>query len=387
MSLQDLPIHVYYDNNFINNKLDDTEPISITINDSRNSPFLQLPKLYQLSVVRFQMDSSLPVFIPQIQKNQGNPNLTIYSITLKYKTFEFQKFIEYEPTDANIPVPISINGSYQSNPSSNEYYFIYTIQRWIYLLNQAFSDAMVGLNAAVIAGADLLPIPVGNVPFMEVDPDSYDFTLNSDINATITVNPIEIYFNSSLYSLFSGFQYKKELFSAINGKDYKFDIYPTGLTSDPNNAFKINNTYTSLQMFSEGDSTAANMNPVQSIVFTTNLIPVRVQNQGVPVLFGSNTENFESGGNNAGINPIITDFTVPYSASARNTYRPVINYEPSELRFIDLLSISPLSTVQVDVFWKDRFNILHTFRLRPQQSFSIKLLFRRIDYYNITLPN
>ena len=80
----DLPDTIYYDCNIVNN--DQQNPQRLIFNDIRSSPILSNPELYQLSVIRFTMETgnSLPIFIPSIQIGQPNINLTPYSFTLSY---------------------------------------------------------------------------------------------------------------------------------------------------------------------------------------------------------------------------------------------------------------------------------------------------------------
>ena len=80
----DLPDMIYYDCNIVDN--DQQNPQRLIFNDIRSSPILSNPELYQLSVIRFTMETgnSLPIFIPSIQIGQPNINLTPYSFTLSY---------------------------------------------------------------------------------------------------------------------------------------------------------------------------------------------------------------------------------------------------------------------------------------------------------------
>jgi hypothetical protein len=61
-----------------------TTPKRLVFNMTRTIPFLTNAEDYFLTVARFnlQTSNSLPVFIPDIQTGQSNPNLTVYGIVL-----------------------------------------------------------------------------------------------------------------------------------------------------------------------------------------------------------------------------------------------------------------------------------------------------------------
>ena len=69
-----------------------------------------------------------------------------------------------------------------------------------------------------------------------------------------------------------------------------------------------------------------------------------------------------------------------------NNYRNSIDYIPSaEYCFVDMYGNSPLSTIDISVYWKDRGGNLHPLLLTPGCNANIKLLFRRKDFNNINL--
>jgi len=125
------------------------------------------------------------------------------------------------------------------------------------------------------------------------------------------------------------------------------------------------------------------MNPIQSIVFTTALLPIIPSNVSQPKIYGTASQLFNVG-NNANIAPIITDFVVP--VDALNRYRPNIVYTPSsEYRLLGLYGASPVSAIEISAFWKDPFGGLHPVLLNSGCGASLKILFRRKDYNNISL--
>ena len=87
MNHDNLPNNVYYDANIINSDTSGTkEAPQLVFSDIRSTSILTSPQNYELSVVRFNLQTanSLPLWIPSIQLNQVNfdPNLTSYSFNL-----------------------------------------------------------------------------------------------------------------------------------------------------------------------------------------------------------------------------------------------------------------------------------------------------------------
>ena len=80
---QDTGDNVYYDVVITNLETIDQNPPTLYFNETRNTPFVYDPESYYLSIIRFTLDTpTLPIFIPVIQPNQPDRDLTIYSVTL-----------------------------------------------------------------------------------------------------------------------------------------------------------------------------------------------------------------------------------------------------------------------------------------------------------------
>ena len=262
------PYHIYYDLDIINNDTTGTNPPQILrFTEIRNSPYLMSPENYFVSVARFTLQTpSLPVWIPQAQIGQADPNLTIYSFTLKYKTYEYQQYIRYVPSDLSQPLP---SPPIDFQDLETAYYFVYTYQTAISMFNTALTSAVLGLKALVIAGGDLLPSL--NAPFFEFDPNALLCILNADEAgySNNLLNDIKIFANAPCFTLFSTFQAIYYGYAQIvKGKNFQFvvkNINDTNVLTLP--------TYNALQMYQE-ESTSALWCPIQSIVFTTALLPV-----------------------------------------------------------------------------------------------------------------
>ena len=287
MDYDDLPQNVYYDANIINNDQSGMkDPPKLVFQDIRSTPILSFPQLYELSVVRFniQTANSLPLWIPSIQLDQSlyNPDLTTYSFTLDYP-FEGevyssgQTFIQYITSDYSVDTP---------SPTSNEelhipYYFVKSFNTIVQMFNNALIVAFQRLNNSCgFLGVDL---PTQNAPFFEWDSDTSKFILNGDVIGfnNFDATSINIYCNTALYTLISGFHSDYYGTQSNEGKNYKFKI-----SKEPRNLnlFIINDTYSVIQLYQEYSS-ASLFTPISSIVFTTNMLPVLASNSSKPTIY------------------------------------------------------------------------------------------------------
>jgi len=376
------PIHQYLDINIVNNDtIGDKAPVKLIFNEIRSNPIIQNPSEYFFTIARFSLETpSLPLMIPQVQIGQIDPNKLVYSITLTYNspvdgiTYEKQIFVNYVPQNTVAPTPQAPLFK-QDFGNESEYYYIYNFQYWIKLINTTFSTCLNDLNTLVL-GATGAPLPSLNPPFMEWDTFNNVAILNADIagfNQSLA-HPINIYFNTPLFTLFSSFQADYKGFSNItNGKNYLLFVEDTNGTNNI-----ILPTYTALQMYQDYP-TASLWNPVNALVFTTGTIPVNASQVSAPLVINSEVAELTQGGNNANISNTLTDFEVPLTEGWE--YKPNVYYNPTaEYRMVDLLGNTPLNNISIQVFWKDAFANLHPFYLNSGCNANIKILFRRKDF-------
>lgn len=364
------PDHIYLDINMIN---DDRTGLSPTpylyFNESRNNPILKSARDYMLSVVRFNLETaSLPIFLPQVDITQSNPNRLIYQVCLTYDGIESPVNLVWIPQDNNSKPP---NDPLDNADINSSYYNCYSYQHFIFnIVNKALLDSFTNLQALCATAGKVLPS--SNPPFLEWDIPNLKAILDTDILGfdPNLAKPIEIYFNSPLYTLFSSFDaiYYGNT-NITNGKNYKINI----LNMNGGNIYTLN-SINYLQQYQEYQ-TAPLWNPIQSIVFTTSLLPVYSTQVCVPKIYNNNSPYFTSL-SNSNFSNMITDFTVGLTTGSE--YKPTISYNPTaQYRYIDLTSNTPLSNIDISVYWKDNYGTLHPLTLQSQCSCNIKILFRK----------
>jgi hypothetical protein len=205
-----------------------------------------------------------------------------------------------------------------------------------------------------------------------------------------TTQQLKVYFNGPLFNLFSSFQAKKLLFSYstqndTNGKHFRYqwwnvnnskeELVDTFIPPDLLGRSPVSTKYVAIN---QSYSTVPLWNPVKSIVFTTALLPVLPEMVSAPQSIGATTR-FESDGNNANVQNVLTDFEVELINGEET--RPVVYYFPTaEYRMVDLQSNQPLSGIQLSINWRNKFGQLIPLQLGTDGNAQIKIMFRRRDW-------
>jgi len=130
------------------------------------------------------------------------------------------------------------------------------------------------------------------------------------------------------------------------------------------------------------NSTGSLWSPVQSIVFTSTLLPVKREYTGKPLQLGDSNNNSTSNSTSA-FEPIIADFVIDQQYEKAEGWRDFTIYEPTaEYKMISLTaSHDEIRNIDIQVYWKYRL----TGELIPLTMFncsdvSIKMLFRKTGW-------
>jgi hypothetical protein len=296
-------------------------------------------------------------------------NKSSLSVSLTYKTYQFQQYLQYVPANVSdrLPAPPLINVDYNST-----YYDIYSYQNFIEMLNTAFLDCFNGLKALAVAGGDTLPSLYE--PYMEFDPNAEKAILNSDIlgyNKTLA-NPISIYMNATLFQLFSSFDASfYGNIDIVNGLNYKLNIYAL---KNSGNVYSITQpvAINYLQTYQEYATLGVVGCPVSSIVFTSNLIPVSGTLVSTPIVFNAPPSISQQSINSA-VSNILTDITVGLTLGFE--YKPNVLYNALPYRLLSMQSQGALRQYDISVFYKLHTGTLRPFMLSPGSCSSIKIGF------------
>jgi hypothetical protein len=426
------PDYVYYNGTIINN---DTRAFdvgydpSIRFQETRDVPIINDASKYNFSIVRFTMNGAnkdLPLFIPVIRTGAANPlndvNLTIYSLTLRIavrytrtavvyqNTFERTEPLIWLPetTDTGL-APVPDPSTCQTGQDiSTRYYWNYTYSHWMGCFRRAALDALASIQtdfdswwiAQGIAGAP--PTLQTKAPNITFNPTNGLFTLYCDAYSfgdalclspyQVALNPsfadneevATLYFNNNLFGMFSNFDNVY-----INEGEKTNEIIVPNVIGQ--NLTTLTDPFTGAQtsyylVQQDYESTSTLWSPIESIVFTSTLLPLVFEQTADPVRFGEGNDNGFASGRPA-FSPIITD--VALTNENANSYRSYIQYAPTaEYRLASFhRSKASITSIDIQVYWKNRLDgKLYPIQMFNGSSVSVKIMFRRRGVYDYPHP-
>jgi hypothetical protein len=300
--------------------------------ESRSQPIIKDTTGYRLSIVRFSINTeTLPIFIPTMLNNDNQT--TIYSITMEYNGQYYQKYMLFSPQNLN---PIDID----------EYFYVYSYQYLMYLVNNCFNDCLTGLS-------NLINLATDTPPSISFDNSSQLCSVQWDSNyyGYNQTNKINVYFNLAMYNLFCSLPAYKTNINQY-GKDYQ-----------------LSNLWgTNQNIMTQDNSSTALWNPVSSIVFTTNLMPI-VPSQTPPIQIYKNGQSSNISSSQNFLN-IITDFI-----GSDLLFTPYIQYTPYSYRYINLAPNLSINSIDLQVYWINKTTgLLKPLYLGINGSCSVKIL-------------
>ena len=370
------PDKVYYDINIANVLSQTSQPPIVSFKEQRQNAFINNSGDYYFSIIRFQVDTNtLPLFVPEIQPNQPNINLTVYSITLSYLGTDFQVDVIWNPQNAFARQPSPPDQTYNKlQDNSTGYYYAFNYTYVIQLIQAAFDSA----HASLIAAFPAVALSHSPTIIWNTDNNCAGIYAESAFYDTFpvgtVVNPISIYFNSPLANLlnaFVGINYGTQ--GVTNGKNFQVGVANFNGAQTiylPTSAAPALQ-YVATTVFQEY-STVASWTPISSIVFTSATLPIVPNQLSAPLIFANGGIIQSNDGNNANFAQIISDF-----CAENGVYKPSLLYTPTQLRLIDLFGNQPISQIDISVFWKSKIGEFFPLQLNSGGACSIKILFTR----------
>jgi hypothetical protein len=352
-------------------------PVPLSFIDTRNNPILQNAGEYFISIVKLSLDTwSIPNYIPFMDFGKplvvnpagwpaGSYYATEYTVSIETAGGTFTQPVYWIPEDTTQsppPSPLSVRDA------TSPYFYGNSFTHLISLFNYALG------RAHTLSGLGGVSPPF----FRYIDSTASIDVFFPPLYYTVATN--KVFLNTAAFSVFNSLPNR---FYGNNpvAKNYEL-IYIVQPVSNPILALNAvtlgGNSYIRM---SQEFPTLKIINPVESFVFTTNLLPVNLNLVSAPRVFGS---DFTGIGNNANVSGILTDF-VPNLTFGFETNS--LTYIPSaEYRLIDLLGTNTtITSIDINGFWKDVQGILHPIMMNPGASGSIKILFRRKDFETGTM--
>lgn len=322
-------------------------------NVTKTIPIIDKPSNYFITVVRFDVPlNSIPLFVMPIVPNQGNPNLTPFTVFINASAVN----VLYNPDNTN-PAPVQNQQTQVVTP----YYFVFSFDNLINSINTALAAAYIAAGSPGGAGP----------PFVIFNPDTQ--LLGLVVSVAFITAGATISVNSFLVNYFEGFRF---FFNAAT------NIFTFILRNTGNNGFNligqtipvtpgpggplwliIQQEYTCMEYWLS----------LRKIVLVSNTIPINYEY--IPA--------FDTSGQQTGVSstfPILTDF-IPNIEQA-NESRSIAVYNPtSQYRLVDLLGDTPLYNIDLKIYWQDKAGNYYPVFIEPLQQASVKIAFVRRDLY------
>jgi uncharacterized protein YcfL len=380
--IRDNPDHIYYDltaRSYASNVTDTSVPIRLS--DTRSNPIINDISMYEMSIVRFQVDTfseSLPVLLFQTERFSVDPNIGIYTVTLEYNdgagglTSSSAENLIWSPQLKDEQVPSSPVSNPSGIQSFTPYYYVYNFQYFINLINEALTRAMDKLKALVAPVLNTVEEPwlVWN--------DNQTATLYAreshfDSDVVDPTPKVNIYFNRALYSILSSLPSVKFGLNSPDNKYYQILVKRYNgakVVTLPN--FGIDKLIEVPQEYPTTDQ----FTPISSIMFTTSTIPVIANQMSNATVYIDGQPNQLNQSYNQFAN-VLTDIS-----STDMAYKPSLLYvAQGEYRMISLMNNrQPLNQVDIEVFWVDKVGVKRAVFLPPNASVTLKLMFRKKKY-------
>lgn len=358
------PDNIYYNANMFNGSPDQ---VVANYNESRTSPLLYDPSKYYLSVIRFNIPgASLPIFVAQANPFPNtDPNQLIYAVVLTHNdTSSGPAFLQFQPgcIACQPKIPVFSAQNPRQDPTDS-YYFVFSYQAFLDMINVALATAYTNLPDK---GATTQP------PYMTYDAATDLFSLWAEQTYFGNADPFDgsntlVWFNRYLYNFFPSFQFVSDVASPSTA-------YAVHIKNNRNNTPAAPAGY--YQMVQEYSSAFA-WNDLQAISFRSNNIPVLFENQTGISPGGASLQGSFSSNQIA----FITDFEPLNSANPGNFRESIQYFPPGEYRLTDLIGTSPLSTIDIQVYWTDKRGTIHPVFILPGQLITLKILFRKKSLY------
>ena len=364
-----------------------TLPKQLIFDQVKTCNIVDVSSDYFLSIVRWNIQSNLPVLIPEMV----SPSTTKYQIAMAYSTYN------QGTTTQNVIGSTSVLFSpedYSATPATgfptrdvimaDPYYYLKSVDSFLRMVNLAIMSVITD-EGGTWAHPD----------FFQWDSVSQKIVYNKAVTGATVPNPTtpglppipaqtswQLCMNQALYNLLNTFRFN--IYSATTPTTFN-DPKETKCYYQMNTSI-VDNTDTPVGdyiKFVQQSSSVVNWSPVSSIVFTSGTIPIEPQLSGAPD--NLNTINPLTSSNiyqQNGTSKVLTDFCIPFVSGTEATNQQIYYVPSGEYRLLDMLGNQNLNELTIQVFWRDKYGGLHPMTLDAGASANMLILLRKKSYNN-----
>ena len=368
---------IYYNASIVNKEtIDNDDDPRLSYNETRNNVILKNADQCYFSIIRFQLNgiSNTPVFIPRIEIGQSDVNKTTHKISMetftpasgvkKFKT----RSITFQPHMNSKKPAIPM----KQQDFDSEHHSVYNYSHWVRIVNDEMKSLHDDIGA--MGEAPILTKDAGSNGLFHLHLHDAHYGTNS------STMRIRLFFDSNMHGLFSNFHSMKRGNDLVNDLGYSnatCEIVPIdyrGLANEKKQDASGNSYWKMSQDF---ESTSTLWSPVDSLVFTTNLIPVNPEISGNPIVFEDGKLKTQSTDNVTEL--VITD--LQGGLQSADGHNGLLTYNPTnEYRLADFTSQKncDLRNISVNAHHRNRIDgKLHPLKLFNNGSASIKMMFKK----------
>ncbi len=323
---------------------------------------------YYMSVVDFAIPlTSVPLMIFPVAPNSALTNASTLNLNFVVNGVVQPSFnVTFVPERLDLPQP---NQNDPLIPIITPYYFVYSYESMINMMNTTLTNAFNSMVAAFPAIVQSL----NKAPFFTYDPSTQLISLITHISYATNTAPTDtvlIQVNSDLSVYLQGFSYNYLKRSGLPFSQFNITSY--GENGYPSNVFPA--TITGYISTTESYVSIGSWSDLKKIIITTNSLPIA----GESIARGATPGNI--------VNPqyILSSFTPQVEAAGEQ--RSTIYYNPSsQYRLIDIISDMEVRRIDVTIYWEDFRNNWYIMDLQPNDNATVRLFFGKKDLYKSNL--
>ena len=364
--------HIYYDIRIDNQSTPTNSSASTdTSFNKQTNQILPRQSDYEMAVSFWSLRGQIPIFVcPILGGNNAFINDTPFGVCFSFGTDDYPVRIIYSSDSVVnvLPRPPSQNNGIQDN--STTYYYIYTFQKFITLINSAITTSYNQFNAVhpgIHASAPQFQYDsiTGLISLVAERSYSQPGGALLNVNALLFnyIEGIRVNFNGYNKNNFKDFNF---IFDELPFNQLGFSVPPNTITNPP--AFnKYSQEYDLRYLWCN----------IKSILITSNSISAR--GEYLPQTDNPNFINNVTNSFNPNTRSVISYYDIFLDSSGGNgaNWRQYLYYEPKIYKWTDLMSDSPLNNINVEMFIQLNNGELLPLSIPADAVATVKLLFRK----------
>jgi len=364
-----------------------TVPRPLIFNQTKTSNVVDVAGDYYLSVVRWNIQTNLPVIIPEMQlaivPGTVYNSRTVYKVALLFTTnsggtynlgssnigttVDFIPELKSQTILSTLTQPTSIEETY-----NNPFFYLKYVDSFLVMINKAIENYFISIPGAVWSFLPYFQYDAVAQKIVYYRPNS----IPQNVPGTDLSTQWYLAVNQPLYNLLSTFKF--DYFPFGSNSNYPTTDCNYVLNTDILGSFKIATSGDYDELYQQAPS-VVNWQPAQSLVFVSSSIPVEVQYSGAPFNLNITSPSTSSTiFQQQSTIKTLTDFIIPYNTGTETAAGQQIYYLPTaEYRLIDLLGNSPLNQLNIQVLWRDKYGAYHQFFLEAGAAADILIMLRK----------